>query len=162
MVHTQQGAEEVPFRSALTTERPTGAVPNTYVAPPVGFNAYRNPLQAYWGTEFDEPRAIAGDAHALVWVGSETMKEGGTLFAQLFADGSKVGEVEIAGADIGSGPTPLWLTFPDVDVPDAYDVTLQLSTEPVASSNGTTSDPGNATFTVYYDSVQFPSRLTLP
>jgi hypothetical protein len=162
MVHTQAGAEEVPFRSGLTTERPTTAQPNSYTAPPVGFNAYRNPFQAYFGTAFDEPRAIVGDVSALVWVSSRTMNQGGTLVAELFADGGSVGRVEIPGAEIGEVPTPLALRFEDLNLPEVYDLTFQLAKEPIASSNGTTSDPGNATFTVTYGSVQFPSRVTLP
>lgn len=162
MVHTQAGAEEVPFRSGLTTERPTTAQPNSYTAPPVGFNAYRNPFQAFFTTAFEEPRSIVGDASALVWVSSRTMNQGGTLVAELFADGGSVGRVEIPGAEIGESPTPLTVRFDDLDLPEVYDLTFQLAKEPVASSNGTTSDPGNATFTVTYGSVQFPARVTLP
>ena len=162
MVHTQAGAEEVPFRSGLTTDRPTTAQPNSYTAPPVGFNAYRNPFQAYFGTAFEEPRPIVGDVSALVWVSSRTMNPGGTLVAELFADGGSVGRVEIPGTEVGEAPTPLTLRFDDLNLPEVYDLTFQLAKEPVASSNGTTSDPGNATFTVTYGSVQFPSRVTLP
>lgn len=162
MVHTQAGAEEVPFRSNLSTTRPTGAKPNSYTAPPVGFNTYRNPFQAYFSTAWEEPRQITGDVTAWVWVSSRTMKDAaGTLTAELFADGGSVGKVEIPGAAIKDGPTPIAVRFPNVDV-EAFDVTLQLGKEPVASSSGTTSSPGNANFTVWYDSVQFPSRLTLP
>ena len=162
MVHTQAGAEEAPFRSSLTTERPTTAQPNSYTAPPVGFNAYQNPFQAYFGTTFDQPRPITGDVTAVVWVSSRTMSQGGTLVAELFADGGSVGRVEIPGAEVAEAPTPVTLRFPDLDLPEVYDLTFQLAKEPVASSNGTTSDPGNATFTVTYGSVQFPSRVTLP
>lgn len=162
MIHKQAGAEEVPFRSSLTTTRPTGAKPNSYTAPPVGFNTYQNPFQAYFTAAWDQPRQITGDVTALVWVSSRTMKEGGgTLVAELFAEGGSVGKVEIPGSAIGEGPTAIPVRFPGVDV-EALDVTLQLAKEPVASSGGTTSSPGNATFTVHYDSVQFPSRLTLP
>lgn len=162
MVHTQAGAEDVPFRSNLSTTRPTGAKPNSYTAPPVGFNTYQNPFQAYFGTAWETPRRITGDVTALVWVSSRTMKEaGGTLVAELFADSGSVGRVEIPGAAIGEGPTAIPVRFAGIDV-EAYEITLQLGKEPVASSNGTTSSPGNATFSVWYDSVQFPSRLTLP
>lgn len=162
MIHTQEGAEEVPFRSALSTTRPTGGVPNSYSAPPVGFNTYQNPFQAYFSTAWEEPRVIKGDVTALVWVSSRTMKDaGGTLVAELFADGGSVGRVEIPGASIGEGPTAIPVRFPNVDV-EAFDLTLQLGKEPVASSSGTTSSPGNATFTVWYGSAQFPSRVTLP
>lgn len=162
MVHTQAGAEEIPFRSGLTTERPTTAQPNSYTAPPVGFNTYRNPFQAYFTTAFEQPRPIVGDVSALVWVSSRTMNQGGTLVAELFADGGSVGRVEIPGTAVGESPTPLTLRVEDLDLPEVYDLTFQLAKEPVAASNGTTSSPGNATFTVTYGSVQFPARVTLP
>lgn len=163
MIHAQGGAEDVPFRGRLSPQRPTGAQPNSYTAPPVGFTTYRNPFQAFFTTEFEQPRAIVGDVTALVWVSSRTMNQGGTLIAELFADGGgSVGRVEIPGTAVGEAPTAIPLRFPEVNLPEAYDVTLQLSKEPVASSNGTTSSPGNATFTVTYGSVQFPARLTLP
>ena len=162
MIYKQQGAEDVPFRSNLSTTRPTGAKPNSYTAPPVGFNAYQNPFQAYFTTTWEQPRRITGDVTALVWVSSRTMRDAaGTLTAELFAEGASVGKVQIPGADISEDPTPLSVRFPNVDV-ETVDVTLQIGKEPVASSNGTTSSPGNATYTLWYDSVQFPSRLTLP
>ena len=164
MVHTQAGAEEVPFRASLTTTRPTASMPNTYTAPPVGFNAYQNPFQAYFTGAFEQPRDIVGDVTGLVWVSSQSMSAGGgTLVAELFVDGGgSVGRIEIPGATIGESPTAIPLRFANVNAPQAADMTLQLAKEPVASSNGTTSSPGNATFTVHYGSVQFPARLTLP
>lgn len=163
MIHTQAGADEVPFRATLDSTRPTGSTPNSYTAPPVGFNTYQNPFQAYFSTVFDEPRDIAGDVTALVWVSSQTMSQGGTLVAELFVDGGgSVGRVEIPGTSIGANPTALPLRFANVNAPDAADLTLQLGKEPVAASNGSTSSPGNATFTVHYGSVQFPARVTLP
>jgi hypothetical protein len=163
MIHTQAGAEEVPFRSALTKTRPTSNRPNSYIAPPVGFTTYRNPFQAYFTTGFEQPRDIAGDVTSLVWVSSQTMNQGGTLIAELFVDGgASVGRLEIPGSAIGQNPTAVPLRFASVAAPAAEDLTLQLAAEPVASSKGTTSSPGNATFTVHYGSVQFPSRVTLP
>lgn len=163
MVHTQAGAEEVPFRATLSPERPTSGTPNSYTAPPVGFNTYQNPFQAYFFTELAEPRAIVGDVTSLVWVSSRSMNQGGTLVAELFVDGGgSVGRVEIPGTKIGPNPTAIPVRFSDVNIAEAADLTLQLAKEPVASSGGTTSSPGNATFTVHYGSVQFPSRVTLP
>lgn len=164
MISTQAGAEDVPFRASLTTTRPTASTPNTYTAPPVGFSTYQNPFQAYFTGTFDQPRDIVGDVTGLVWVSSQTMSAGGgTLIAELFVDGGgSVGRLEIPGTSIGESPTAIALRFPNVSAPQAADMTLQLAKEPVASSNGTTSSPGNATFTVHYGSVQFPARLTLP
>ncbi len=85
MIHTQSGAGEVPFRATLTSTRPTGSMPNSYTAPPVGLNTYQNPFQGYFSTTFEQPRTIAGDVTALGWVSSQTMKAGGgTLVAELW------------------------------------------------------------------------------
>jgi hypothetical protein len=153
---------DLPLRSGFSHERPTSGTPNSYNRPAVGFNQYRNQLQAHF-TEFDMDRDVVGTAEALVWVSSRTMADhGGTLFVQLYLDGAKAGEVEVPGSAIDSNPTPIVATFEDVDVRDVWDVTLMLAAEPVASSQGTTSELGDAHYQVHYDSVQFPSRLVLP
>lgn len=164
MIHTQAGAEEIPFRATLTSTRPTSNTPNSYTATPFGFATYQNPFQAYFSTTFEQPRDITGDVTSLVWVSSQTMSQGGgTLIAELFVDGGgSVGRIEIPGTSVGENPTALSLRFPNVNAQDATDLTLQLAKQPVASSAGTTSPPGNATFTVHYGSVQFPARVTLP
>jgi hypothetical protein len=152
----------IPLRSGFSHDRPTGGAPNSYNRPALGFNDYRNLLQAHF-TEFDMERDVLGDAEALVWVSSRTMADhDGTLFVQLYLDGAKVSEVEVPGSAIDSNPTPIRATFPDIDYTDAWDVTLMLAAEPIASSNGTTSEAGNAHYQVHYDAVQFPSRLVLP
>jgi hypothetical protein len=163
MVHAQGGAEDVPFRATLSPDRPTSSTPNSYTATPFGFATYKNPLQPFFFTELASPRDITGDVTSLVWVSSRSMSQGGTLIAELFVDGGgSVGRVEIPGTQIGSTPTAIPIRFANVNAPQAADLTLQLAKEPVASSGGATSSPGNATFTVHYGSVQFPSRVTLP
>lgn len=150
-----------PYQATLSPQRPLGAQPNSYTAPPVGFNDYKNPFQAFFSLASDEARPIKGDVTALVWISSPTLKEGGTLEVDLYLDGASTGRVQIDGTTIREYPTPVLIRFEDVDY-GAWDVTLQLGTQPVASTGGTTGDPNDAVFTVWYDSVQFPSRITLP
>jgi hypothetical protein len=96
-------------------------------------------------------------------VSSATMADHeGTLWAQLYVEGTLVGEVEVPGVELTDTPQPLFVSFPDIDEPFGWQVTFQVSAEPVAASSGDTSPPGNAQFTVWYDSVQFPSVLILP
>jgi hypothetical protein len=161
MAHTQ--ADVIPFRAWLSEERPTEGNPNSYTRTLVGFNAHRNPFQAFYDFQDDDEPPIVGDASALVWVSSATMADHeGTLWAQLYVEGTLVGEVEVPGVELTDTPQPLFVSFPDIDEAFSWQVTFQVSAEPVAASSGDTSPPGNAQFTVWYDSVQFPSVLILP
>lgn len=161
MVWAYANNEDLP-QGALEPGRPTAGTPNSYTRPVFGFrDQYRNPFMPHFTHGFDETRDVVGDVDALVWVSSPTLAEGGTLVVDLYVDSVPVGSVEVPGEAVGTAPTPLHVRFVDVHMPDAFDVTLQLGTEPALSSNGP-GEPGDALFTVHYGSVQFPSRVTLP
>lgn len=161
MVWGYTGTTELP-QATLTAERPTAGVPNQYTRPVAGFrDQYRNPFVPHFSADFAEPRQVVGDASALVWVSSPTLREGGLLFADLYVDGALVSTVEVPGEQVGTDPTPLTLSFPGVNVRRASSVTLQLATTPAVSSAGV-NEPADALFTVHYGGVQFPSRVNLP
>lgn len=65
------------------------------------------------------------------------------------------------GTAIGAIPTPVRVTFTGMDAVIESELVLQVSSEPVATSAGVLGDPNDAEWTIYYDSVQFASHLTL-
>lgn len=148
--------------ATLVPQRPTTGTPNSYTRPVAGFrDQLRNPFVPWFDGTLAEPRPLKGTADALMWVSSPTLREGGTLFVDLYADDGLVGSVQVPGDQVGTDPTPLHVSFPGLDVRSASTVTLQLGTTPAVSSTGP-GEPGDAVFTVHYGAVQFPSRLTLP
>lgn len=167
MVSDTAGEPDNPFVPATAEERPDGALPNSYTRPVAGFNDQsRNPFIGWFPVE--GARTVDGDVSALVYVSSPTLGgdadagiEPGTLEVDLWADGGLVASAEVAGDEIGDVPTPVFVTFPDVKRDVFGDVHLQIGTTPAVSSNGQ-GEPADATHTVWYDSVQFPSRITLP
>lgn len=154
---------DVPFRGRLEPTRPTGGVPNGHARVLVGFrDQYQNPLVPHFTTGFDEPTAIRGDVTALLWLSSPTMDATGTLFADLYTDGGLVSSVPVNGALLKDDPAPVAVTFPGLDIPELYDLTLQVATEPTVSTRDGVGNRSHAVVTLHYGSVQFPSRLTLP
>jgi hypothetical protein len=152
----------VPTRSALSTQRPTSAKPNQYTRALLGNPALdRNLLMAHFSKTFTSPVTRTGPASALVYVSSPTLAqvEASTLLVQLWADGTMLREIKVPGTAIGSGPTPVKANFGVVSLEEASRVTLQIGTLNPVISGGTA---GDATFTTWYDSVQFPARVTLP
>lgn len=155
------------IRSRLTADRPTGNRPNSYTRPPVGFNDPQNLLQAHFTTPIEEPRSVSGVPTARVWLSTPAQSlpadQSGTFFVRLFLDGTEVGEpVAIPATAVNPWPTPFLVEFEDVNRMVRSSATLQVSSEPVASSTGTTSAAGNGAFTLWYDSVQYPSNVMLP
>jgi hypothetical protein len=155
------------IRSALVTPRPTGAMPNSYTRPAVGFNNPSNLLQAHFTAPVETATTISGTPSARVWLSTPTQSlpadQQGTFFVRLFLDGGEVGEpVAIPASTVNPWPTPFLVEFAEVDKTVRQSVTLQVSAEPIATSAGATSPLGNGVFTLWYDSVQFPSRLILP
>ncbi len=162
------GQGEPPLSGRLSTQRPTGGVPNTFTHTAAGnTNQNKNPFQAHFTLPFAEPGTITGDVDALVWVSSETLKNGGILYVDLFVDGTgpltttRQARVSIPGAQIQSHPTPIRVSFSNVEIPVETDFTLQVATDAVATSAGTVGRPEDAQWTLWYDSVQFPSHVTL-
>lgn len=158
-----------PLTATLETGRPTGGQTNSFTHTALGFTDQgHNPFHAHFTAPVAEPFTLQGDVHALVWVSSQTLQDGGTLHVDLWADsfgqaasGTRLARVDVAGKAIGTAPTPLAVTFQDLDVFVEQELFLQISSEPVATSGGQTGNPADAHWTVYYDSVQFPSQLAL-
>lgn len=161
MVWSTAGEQGLP-QGRLTAERPASGAPNQYTRPVFGFrDQLRNPFVPHFTGAFEQPRAVIGDADALVWVSSPTLSDGGTLYADLYVDDGLVGSVTVPGELVGTDPTPIAVRFPALKVRRASSVALQLGTTPAVSTNGP-GEPGDAVFTVHYGGVQFPSRVTLP
>lgn len=154
---------DTPLQTRFSDERPTTGQPNTISRPVLGSRIERNLFQPFWTGILDDEPNLVGDASALVWVSSPTMAEaGGTLYVELFVDGAQVGEYAIDGGQVRPEPTPVLARFPDLDIEEAYQVTFQVTALPIVSPNEQSENPGDVTHTVYYDSVQFQSRIFLP
>lgn len=154
----QQG--EPPLYGTLAAARPIGGKPNTYTRTVAGFDdQFQNPFQAHFSLPLESKR-ISGDVHALVYASSQTMNQGGTLNIDLWADGALLKRVEIPGAQVPTTASPLRATFAGIDAVVESELTLTVSAKPAAGSTGP-GNPANAEWTIYYDSVQFPSRITL-
>jgi hypothetical protein len=161
--NAQTGA--VPFRGTMSEGRPMNGTPNSYTRPVAGFREqFQNPFVPHFTATFAEPRDINKDVEALLWLSSPTLKDGGKLYVDLYADGSLVSGVEIPGAQVPESPTkPMSIRLPvgaEQAVAGISKLTLQLGTTPAVSSTG----PGNtadAVFTVHYGGTQFPSAITL-
>ena len=151
----------VPTTSALTAQRPTSAKPNSYTRAMLGNATFdRNLLMAHFSKTFTSPVTKTGPASALVYVSSPTLAQAsGTLMVQLWADGTLVKEIKVPGTAVGSSPTAIKANFGVVSLEEASRVTLQIGTLNPVIAGGTA---GDATFTTWYDSVQFPARVTLP
>lgn len=168
MAHDFVGDPDNPLRPATSEERPNTPVWNSYTRPMVGFDNYRNPFLPWFPVEFDGLETIEGDVSALVYVSSPTLAgdadagiEPGTLSVSLWANGgAEIGRVDVPGSQIRDVPTPVLVTFEDISR-NVRSLDLQVGTEPTVSSGGQ-GEPADANHTVWYDSVQFPSRLTLP
>jgi hypothetical protein len=157
---TGNQAGEPPLYGALAATRPTGGTPNTYTRLAAGFDdQYQNPFQAHFSLPL-EGKQLTGDVNALVYASSQTMNQGGTLNIDLWADGSLLKRVEFPGATVPTVASPLTATFTDIDVFVETELTLTVSAKPAAGSTGP-GNPGDAEWTIYYDGVQFPSRVTL-
>ncbi len=68
--------------------------------------------------------------------------------------------MEIPGSQVSTFASPLRATFTGIDVVVETELTLTVSAKPAAGTGGP-GNTGNAEWTIYYDSVQFPSRITL-
>ena len=162
------GAGDPPMQGRLVSERPTGGAPNTFTHYALGnTNQAKNPFQAHFTLPVEPGTRITGDLTAVLWLSSQTLQDGGTLNVDLFADSTGalaqtlVGHIAVPGEQVGTDPTPLVVTFQDVDLTLEYDLTLQISSLGVVTTGGSAGNPADAQWTLYYDSVQFPSHVTL-
>ena len=164
-VATTGGQDVVPFRGTLTAGRPMSGQPNQYTRPVVGLrDQFRNPFMAHFTTTFAQPRDLNKDVDALLWISSPTMKDGGTLYVDLYADGSLVNTVAIPGAKVPEAPNqPLAVRIPvgpEQALEAITSLTLQIGANPAAGTTGP-GNPNDGVFTVHYGGTQFPSRITL-
>jgi hypothetical protein len=162
MVHAFAGNDSLP-KGRLESTRPTGGRPNQYTRPVAGFrDQWQNPFLAHWKTALEQPRLISGQANVLLWVSSATEDATGTLYVDLYADDALVGQATVKGDQLTPTPAPLFVTVP---IPEAIEATstvgLQVGTNPAIASSGP-GNPRDAHVTLFYGSVQFPARVTLP
>ena len=161
---------EAALSSTLGTDRPLGGTPNHYTRPAGGNpEQHENPFMANYSLQVSKPTAIRGEVKALLWVSSQTFGHGagGPLLVDLWADGTmaltgtRLARVQVPGSAIGTAPTPVFVIFSGLDKVVERELVLQVSAEPVVGTQGGSGDPADAEFTIFYDSVQFPARLTL-
>lgn len=163
VVLAAQYADET-HRGHLEDERPTGGTANTFTRPVTG-NPDFGPYTPFFPTFFaplTQPTSISGPVQALAWISSTTMGPDDVLYFDLLIDGGQVQRIEVPGSVLaGSGvPTPILVTFDDFgSVTAGAHVGFQI-TSPRANDEPP-DQLGQAEWTLYYDSVQFQSRLTL-
>lgn len=161
MLHDYVGNDNLP-QSRLVPERPTTGQPNQYTRPILGFDDAKNPfLPFFTRQDFAAPLAMDGEVSALVWASSSTMPQGESeLLVHLFADGTDLGPAAIPASELGDEPRPFLVSFGVHDIPAVFDLTLQVGVPPAVSTEGP-GDPSHASHTVWYDSVQYQSRVIL-
>ncbi|HEX9891013.1 MAG TPA: hypothetical protein VGB28_03030 [Actinomycetota bacterium] len=159
---------EAPLVSTLSPQRPTGGETNSFTKTAAGNqDQYQNPFMANYQMALSKPLEIKGDVTAELFVSSQTFPDGGgPLFVDLWVDGeypegTRLGRIAVPGSAIGTNPTRVVATFTGLDAVAESELLLQISSEPVATSAGVVGDPKDAEWTIYYDSVQFPARLTM-
>lgn len=169
-VNKTAGSTVVDAESVLTPQRPVSGQANQFTHVGTGNpDQNQNPFMANFTVPFAGPTRIQGDVRATTWVSSQTLAGVGdnpasVLYMDLWADsfgsplsGVRLARVEVPGSVIGAAPTPLTVTFDDLDATAEEELTLQLASP---RANDTT-NPSDVEWTVHYGSVQFPSHLTL-
>ena len=154
--------QQSPVKQALTPTRPSIGVPDAFTRPVAGnpdFGEASN-FFPYFRTDLAKPVTMSGPVHMLAWLSSRTMDADDKLFFDLHLDGGLVKRVEVVGA-VGKGPKPVLVTF------DGYEATTveQSITVAITSPRGNDDPPNQASYaewTLFYDSVQYQSRVTLP
>jgi hypothetical protein len=157
-----------PMHGTLSAQRPSGGRSNQFTHTGEGFsNQQENPFQAHFSIGFSTPQIVTGDLTALLWVSSQTMQDGGQLYVDLYADGdgasaaSQVARVIVPGSRIDTIATPIFVTFPNLNLPVDHQLVVQVESDPIATSAGAVGNPSDTQWTLYYDSVQFQSGVTL-
>jgi len=164
------GAGEPPLKGTLSSTRPLGGKPNTHTRLLAGNpEQHENPFFANFSIPVEGPKQLKGTVDVLLWLSSQTMsQDGGPVHIDLMKDGTgalatdtRIARVDVAGSAIGTTPTPVRVRFTGLDAVVESELVLQISANPVATSGGAVGNPNDAELTLYYDSVQFPSRVTL-
>jgi hypothetical protein len=161
-VYSTGGLGDAPMRQALTTSRPTSGVANVHVRPVHGnydFGEY-SPFFPYFRTRISQPTQVSGPITVLAWISSKTMTTSDKLWFDLHLDGALVKRVEVVGK-AGPGPKPVVVTFEGYDAAEVLESITVGITSP-RSYDSPPSDSSYAEWTLYYDSVQYQSRVTLP
>ena len=155
------GNDSLP-ESTLHEDIPSSGKPNHYTRPLGGTaQEFRNPLVAHWTSHFPAPRKVSGTAVVSLYVSSATEDSTGTLHVALFGDGRLLGQGSFPGDRIREDITGALIPIPIEDTVEATTFTLQVASDPVASTGGP-GDAADAHVTLYYGSVQVPARVTLP
>lgn len=150
-----------PFRGTFSQDRPTANVPNLITRPVAGSTIEKNPAQPWWAGQLPDFPTVQGAPSALVWLSSPTQQQDpGTVLVQLFLNGQEH-VVEIPGDELTPDVRPYLVEFDAVDT-QVFEFSLQVSALPIASPNAQSEHLGDANHTVWYDSVQYQSRLYLP
>jgi hypothetical protein len=153
---------DAPMAQRLVPTRPSSGVANTHVRAVAGnpdFGEYNN-FFPFFRTRLSQPVTFSGPVSVLAWISSKTMTATDKLWFDFHLDGALVKRVEVIGK-AGPGPKPVLVTF------DGYDATeaLESVTVGITSPRGNDDPPNQASYaewTLYYDSVQYQSRVTLP
>jgi hypothetical protein len=152
---------DYPLGATFSPDRPTSNVPNLITHAAAGSTIQKNPVQPWWAGELDMVPTVQGTPSALVWLSSATQQDDpGTVYVQLFLNGAEH-TVEIPGSELTADVKPFIVEFPEVDT-QVLQYSLQVSAMPIASPNAASEHTGDANHTVWYDSVQYTSRLFLP
>lgn len=156
------GAGDPPVHQSLVAARPTAGVPNSQTRLVHGNYDFGpdSPFFPYFKVNLNAPVTLSAPITVVAWLSSRTMAPTDKLWFDLHLDGALVKRVEALGK-AGPGPKPVVVTF------DGYDPTevLESITVGITSPRSYDTPPDDATYaewTLFYDSVQYQSRLTLP
>lgn len=157
-----QTGQSIPMAQTLSDARPTSGVANTHTRPVVGNPDFGedNNFFPFFVKTLSEPVMVSGPVHMLAWVSSKTMTATDVLWFDLMVDGGLMQRIEVAGK-AGPGPKPVLVTFDGYDAIEAF----EKITVGITSPRGNDDPPNQASYaewTLFYDSVQYQSRVTLP
>ncbi|HEV3475608.1 MAG TPA: hypothetical protein VG602_09620, partial [Actinomycetota bacterium] len=153
---------DAPMAQKLVTARPTSGIANAHVRPVAGnpdFGEYNN-FFPFFRTKLSQPTTFSGPVTVVAWLSSKTMKPTDKLWFDFHLDGALIKRVEVVG-QAGPGPKPVVVTFDGYEPVEA----LESVTIGITSPRGNDDPPNQASYaewTLYYDSVQYQSRVTLP
>jgi hypothetical protein len=167
MAHSfDENTAEVPFRGTLVEDRPTGFLPNSYTRAVVGSITELNPFQPHFSAGV-ERRDLSGPASAVVYLSTplqEAELEGGEVLVRLLIDGAIRAEEAVPMPDLRDVPQAFFIDFGEVERTVRSTVSVDVVAQPAASPNNpdVVGDPADAAYTLWYGSMQFPTRLILP
>jgi hypothetical protein len=155
------GAGEPPMHQALVSQRPTAGVPNSQTRLVHGNYDFGpdSPFFPHFKTRLAAPVTVSGPIQVLAWLSSRTMVPTDKLWFDLHIDGALVKRVEVT--NIGAGPKPVLVTIDGYEPTEALESVTVGITSPRAYDAPPT-DASYAEWTLFYDSVQYQSRVTFP